>query len=186
MISLQKWTGIILSAFSAWTIVANIVFFRGQPSIDSVIMASVSFAAVFVSIFVDKTWMRTLQVVCVAVVSVFSITSEPDRIWDVIAGGFFMLVSVSLALSYDFFDKKPVPIIIMAILSLTFAFSITSKNVATGAGIAFAISGGCAILWSIVHVKVRRLQEIAREAVERGSEFKEALQERMKDGKIHR
>lgn len=163
---LQKWVGIVISAFSAWTIAANIIFFRNEPSIQSIVYASVSFVVFFLSIFLYQDWIRATQVICIAIVSVFSITSEPDRFLDVMAGVFFMLVSISLAFSYDFFDKNPVPLIIISLLSLTFAFSITSKSLATGAGIAFAFSAGCAILWAIIHVKVRRLQEIAKRAMD--------------------
>lgn len=166
MITLQKWVGGIISALSIWTIIANIIFFRGEPSIQSIAQAGVSLALFAASIFLNQTWIRAAQVICIAVVAVLSITSEPDRILDVIAGCFFMLVAVSLAFSYDFFDKSPVPIMIISILSLTFAFSITSNNVATGAGIAFAISSGCSIIWAIIHVKVRRLQEIAKRAMD--------------------
>jgi|SRR6185503_14865210 len=163
---LQKWVGIVISALSVWTIIGNVVIYQDKFSAYSIIEASISLALFVASVFVDKTWIRICQVVCIAIVAILSMTSEPDNILDVIAGCFFMLVAISLAFSYDFFDKNPVPLIIISLLSLTFAFSITSKNVATGAGIAFAFSAGCAILWAIIHVKVRRLQEIAKRAMD--------------------
>jgi hypothetical protein len=185
VISLQKWVGGIITAFSAWTIFANIIFFRGDPSIFSIILAGVSLVLFFVSIFVIWPWVRVGHVICIMVVAIFSITSEPDRIWDVLAGCFFMMVSVALSFAYDFFDKNPVPIIIIAVLSLTFAFTITTGNVATGAGISFASSSACGILWAIVHVKVSRMQAALKEAIQRADDFKQALKERMHDGEIH-
>lgn len=166
MITLQKWVGGITAAFAAWTIVANIIFFRGEMSLLSIILAAISLVLFVASIFIDKTWMRVFQVICIAIVSVFSIMSEPDRILDVIAGCFFMQASVALALSYDLFDKNPVPIIIISILSLTFAFSISAANVATGGAIAFAFTCCFAILWAIIHVKIKRLQELATRGFE--------------------
>lgn len=184
MFKLQQKVGIVIVAFSVWTAIGNAMNYHDFFDLLSIIFALVSLALFAVSIFVDRNWMRVAQVVCIAAVAIFSITSEPEKTLDVASGCFFMLVSIALAFAYDFFDRYPAVVVIAAIFSLTVSFSISTGSMVTGAGIGFGVTAGCAVIWAIVYDKVRRLRQAVKKMAALGDRMDEALLERKDHGKI--
>ncbi len=187
MYSLQKKVGIVITAFSIWTIAGNIMKYSDFWHLVSIILAAISLALFLGSIFHARSWIRAAQVICIAVVAVFSITSEPEKILDVVSGCFFILVSIALSYRYHFFNKYPVPVVISAIFCVTLSFSIYSMDMVTGAAIGFAVTAGGAILWAIIHDEISELRGVVKKMVKQGDKMDEALSEGRTDhGEIKR
>lgn len=187
MFSLQKKVGIVITAFSVWTIAGNLIKYEDLINLISIILAAVSLALFLWSIFHDRPWIRAAQVICITIVAIFSITSEPEKILDVACGCFFMLVSIALSFRYHFFHKYPVPVVISAIFCVTLSFSIYSMDMVTGAAIGFGVTAGGVILWAIIHDEITELRGVVKKMVKQGDKMDEALSEgRTNHGEIKR
>jgi len=169
MISLQKRVAIAITALSAVTLIGNIA--RPQPeliyhTILSIIEASAGIVIFGLSFFFENVTMKISQVFMILMVGSTTALIPDNEIPQIVFGVILILISINLAWSYDFFDKKPVVALIFSMVILTGIMSFLQSSIITGSATALGIAVAAAIFWTISYDKVRRLQEIARRAMD--------------------
>jgi len=185
-VTLQRWVGIVISALSIFTIASNILYFDASAPVDnywSIGLAILSLGLFGSSIFIESSILKAIQCTLFFVVSVYAVISESDPVL-IGVGFFFMVVGFELSLSYRFFERRPVPVIIGSLLGMLLFFFLIFHNAGTAAAATFGVSGCFALLWAIRYYEVRQMSRALKEAIERGDDMKEALEERIGNGKV--
>jgi hypothetical protein len=186
--TLQKWAGIVISALSIFVIIVNVLYFKNSDAMDhywSIGLAVVSLGFFGVSIFVESVGFKIIQCILFFIVSVYAVVSETDPILIGI-GFFFMFVAFMLVIYYKFVERHPIPIILCSIIGLVLFFYVIFHNIATAAAATCGVSLCFSILWAMSYLSNIQMRKIAKEAIVRGDGLKDALEERLNDGKIHR
>jgi hypothetical protein len=179
--TLQRWTGVVISALSVFVIIVNILYFKNSDAMDhywSIGLAVVSLGLFMTSVFVEAVVLKVIQCVLFFVVSVYAVASETDPIL-ICIGFFFMIVGFELAICYRFFDRHPVPVILGSLFGMMLFFFILFHNIGTAAAATFGVAGCFSLLWAIRYYETRQVRRIAKEAMQRADKMAEALQERV-------
>lgn len=183
--TLQRWTGIVISALSVFVIIANILYFDPTDAMDnymSIGLAVVSLGIFLTSVFVESIVFKIIQCLLFFVVSIYGIVSETDPVL-ICVGFFFMIVGFELAICYRFFEKHPVPVILGSLLGMMLFFMALFHNIGTAAAATFGVAGCFSLLWAIRYYENRQVRRIAKEAIARGDGLRDALEERIGNGK---
>lgn len=166
--SLQVWVGLFVCAISFWEILANIIYFdylHPKDNVVSIIAGLVSFVWFGGSVFLKHIIMRIGQVFLMAIVSVMTIALNREPLF-IVLGVFSLLVTISVAFAYDFFDKAKVFIIILSVMILLLSFWVATNDLVTSCAITFGITVGCSIMIYPIWDKFRRLNSLTNRAME--------------------
>lgn len=184
--TLQRWVGIVISSLSIFTIIANILYFNPLDAIDnylSIGLAALSLGLFGISIFIEAAILKSFQCVLFFIVSVYAIISETDPVL-ICVGFFFMIVGFELAILYKFFENHPVPVIIGSLLGMLFFFYLVFHNLVTATAVTAGIAAAFSLLWAMRYYNERKMRRMLKEAIKHGDDMKEALEERIGNGKV--
>jgi hypothetical protein len=186
--TLQRKIGIAITIFSVFTIFINALHWQPEHPDHSLlglmfgILGVILFGA---SIFHESIVYKIVQVVLMALTSILTLTLNDQALY-IAMGVFFVFGTISTMWAYDFFERRPLFIILITVSIFFGLFCALTREVVTSSAMTFGLGIACYLVWVPLHDKIKRLIKIARQAMRFADEATAELKERVTNGKTKR